>query len=233
MSDADDTPETGGWRTRIRSLRAASLAGIAFSVLIVIGLTLLRSQPSADATAAELEEYYLDDWNRSRVLLGLTASSFAAIAFLWFMAVIRRQVGEREDQFFSTVFLGSGLVFLSLFLTTAAASAAPALAIEFADAAVPSSGTVGLLKGYVWGLFSVVGVRMAAVFMLTTSTLGLRTHALPRWLGFLGVGLAVAMLVAATFSAPIGQLFALWVAVVSIELLVRRDKVEPATEPSG
>jgi hypothetical protein len=37
---------------------------------------------------------------------------FAGIAFLWFIGVIRDRIGAREDRFFATVFLGSGLLFV-------------------------------------------------------------------------------------------------------------------------
>ena len=39
---------------------------------------------------------------------------FAGIAFLWFIGVVREQLGNVEDRLFSTVFLGSGLLFLAM-----------------------------------------------------------------------------------------------------------------------
>ena len=49
---------------------------------------------------------------------------YAGIAFLWFIGVVRDRIGEFEDRFFATVFLGSGLVFLAtLFSATAVAGA--------------------------------------------------------------------------------------------------------------
>ena len=39
---------------------------------------------------------------------------FAGIAFLWFIGVVRDRLGRLEDQFFSTVFFGSGLLFLAM-----------------------------------------------------------------------------------------------------------------------
>ena len=39
---------------------------------------------------------------------------FAGIAFLWFIGVLRDRLGELEDRFFATVFLGSGLLFLAI-----------------------------------------------------------------------------------------------------------------------
>ena len=39
---------------------------------------------------------------------------FAGIAFLWFIGVVRDGFGRYEDKFFSTVFIGSGLLFLAM-----------------------------------------------------------------------------------------------------------------------
>ena len=47
---------------------------------------------------------------------------FAGIAFLWFIGVIREQLGAVEDRLFSTVFMGSGLLFLALLFSGAAIS---------------------------------------------------------------------------------------------------------------
>jgi hypothetical protein len=49
---------------------------------------------------------------------------FAGIAFLWFIGVIRDRLGDHEDRFFASVFLGSGLIFLAtVFVAMAIAGA--------------------------------------------------------------------------------------------------------------
>jgi hypothetical protein len=54
------------------------------------------------------------------VLVALGLIPFAAIPFLWFIGVVRDYLGDREDRFFATVFLGSGLLFLAMMLAAAA-----------------------------------------------------------------------------------------------------------------
>ena len=61
---------------------------------------------------------------------------FSGIAFVWFIAVIRNRIGDREDQFFGTVFLGSGLLFVAMLFAAAAAAGAPLAAVKFQDTAV-------------------------------------------------------------------------------------------------
>jgi MFS family permease len=54
------------------------------------------------------------EWLASRAdsaSLALSLIPFAGIAFFWFTGVIRDHIGDREDRFFATVFLGSGIAF--------------------------------------------------------------------------------------------------------------------------
>ena len=104
-----------------QSLRAAGVAGLIFSVLVTISFVIFRSYPPGESgIPAE---------GRDPALVGLYLIPFAGIAFLWFLATLRRRIGRLEDQFFATVFLGSGLLFVAmLFAASAAASAAVAMA---------------------------------------------------------------------------------------------------------
>jgi len=49
---------------------------------------------------------------------------FAGITFLWFIAVVRDGFGRLEDKFFTTVFLGSGLLFLAMMFSATAVGVA-------------------------------------------------------------------------------------------------------------
>ena len=96
---------------RWRSRRSAAVAGIVFAVLLVAALVMLRLAVPDDALES------VDDLGPSRralVQLSLNLVPFAGIAFLWFIGVVREQLGEVEDRLFSTVFLGSGLLFLAM-----------------------------------------------------------------------------------------------------------------------
>ena len=108
-----DTPRT---RTRLTTPRAAAVAGILFSVLLLTSLVLVRISVPADPQDA-------GDWlsdNGRTVALALNLLPFAGIAFLWFIGVVRDRLGSNEDRFFATVFLGSGLLFLAMLFTSAA-----------------------------------------------------------------------------------------------------------------
>lgn len=54
-------------------------------------------------------------------------SPVGMVAFLWFMTVIRRRLGQREDLLFATELLGSGLAFAILATTAAVCALEPGL----------------------------------------------------------------------------------------------------------
>jgi hypothetical protein len=96
------------------------------------------------------------------VALGLNLAPFAGIAFLWFIGVLRDRLGELEDRFFSTVFLGSGLLFLAMLF----ASAAVAGGIISAYAAKPegllASVTFTFARAATYEIMNIYTVKMAA-----------------------------------------------------------------------
>jgi hypothetical protein len=144
---------------------------------------------------------------------------FAGIAFLWFIGVVREQLGEIEDRLFSTVFMGSGLLFLAMLFTGAATSAT--LMAMLAGAEVNADVfAYGRLTAQ--GLFSVYAMRMAAVFTISVSTVGIRTAGLPRWVSYLGYAIALVLLVAAAQQRWTQLVFPSWVLLVGVVLLVVR-----------
>ena len=61
---------------------------------------------------------------------------FAGIAFLWFIVALRMwiaAVGSREDALLSNIQLVSGILYIALLLTAAAANSVVAASVEFED----------------------------------------------------------------------------------------------------
>ena len=181
-----DTSEGRRAGTRARSIEAAAVAGIVYAGLASLALTRMSSYPDLDMSDAELTAWFHED--RNQILLGgaLTLASVSAIAFLWFVAVIRRRLGEREDRFFATVFFGSGIAYVAVWLTGAAVLAGPAIAMTMLDAAEVTPASASLAGGVAAGLLLVVAPRIQAVFVFTTSTVILRSRVLPSWLAVVG-----------------------------------------------
>ena len=209
-------------RRRARSVEAAAAAGIVYSLLTLFALFQLSRYPKLSLPEQELTAWFDDGQNRWLLTAALGASSVAAIAFLWFVAVIRRRLGDREDQFFATVFLGSGILHVTVSLIGAAAIAAPAIAMTVLDAAEVSPSSASLAGGLGAALLLVVGPRLQAVFIFTTSTVILRSRVLPSWVAVAGYLLGLTMFVAPIVWRSLGLAFPIWVIVVSIVLLVAR-----------
>lgn len=73
---------------------------------------------------------------------------------------------------------------------------------------------------------------MAAVFMISSATIWLKTGLMPRWLVGLTYLVALANLVAGETSMWVAMSFPVWVLVVSVLLLVRAESHRPAVTRS-
>jgi len=93
---------TGFWRT----LRLAAIAGI-----ILRGASPVGHDHAAHGPLRRSLQTLLGHTEAHPDPLSLSLVPFAGIAFLWFIGVVREQLGAVEDRLFSTVFMGSGLLF--------------------------------------------------------------------------------------------------------------------------
>ena len=226
----DDRPGMG---ERLRSIDAAAIAGVVFTVLALVALYLLWGYPSADLPEKELTAWFDEFDNRASLLLGLQLATTAAIAFLWFVAVVRRRIGDYEDQFFSTVFLGSSVLYIGVWVMGAATLAAPAVALELLDAGTLDPATVTLAGGIGASLLLVVAPKLQAVFVLATSNVIFRARVLPRWLPAIGLIVAIGLFIFPFVARPTGVVFPLWVIVVSLTILVYRRRSGRARGADG
>jgi hypothetical protein len=204
---------------RLETPRAAGIAGLAFSALFTASILLLRKHPAAGSSADEVADFYLKQDAGRVALVGLYVVPFAGIAFLWFIAAIRSHLGEQEDQFFATVFVGSGLLFVAMLFAAAASGGGLFAAVKFQDQPVPGPDSVVLARAVAFAFLYVFAVRAAAVFMLVVSTIGLRTGFLPRWLVFAGYASGLVFLFTVTYVDVLTLLLPAWVIAVSIVIL--------------
>ena len=220
MTDAPATSGPLAARSALKTPRAAALAGIVFSVLLIASLALLRL--SVPANAAVVGGWLTDSGKRTAVAIGLNLIPFAGIAFLWFIGVIRDRIGAHEDRFFATVFLGSGLLFVGMMFV--AAAFAGGLIAGISSSGSPGADTLALGRNVTSILLNVYSMRMAAVFTLTTVTIARRTEIVSRWLTVAGVVTAVVLLVGVGISPWVELLFPVWILAVSIEILASRPR---------
>jgi hypothetical protein len=219
------TADQSAPRPAVAAPRAAAVAGIIFSVLLIVGLVLIRlsvpDDPSLPGT------WVADPDRRNAVRLALNLFPFAGIAFLWFMGVLRNRLGAREDQFLSTAFLGSGLLFVVSLFTAAAIAAGLLEALADGHIVLPDSEAYYFGRRTIYTLLNIFAFKMAAVFMFSTGTIGLRTAFIPRWVALVGFACGLVLLLVVTSWAWIGLLFPLWVLLVSTVVLAAEFRGRP------
>lgn len=212
----------------LRTPRSAAIAGMVFAVFLATSIILIRL--SIARNPADAAVWLAQGGRRTLALVAINLIPFAGIAFLWFMGVIRDRMGEREDKFFATIFLGSGLLFVALLFVSAAVAIGLIAMLKTAPLETTQSQIWTLGYHTTFALLNIFAIRMAAVFMLSTSTIALRASFINRWLSYLGIVIALILLVASDVVAYINLLMPLWVFLVSADVLIRsrRERREPA-----
>ena len=214
--------------TSLRTPKAAAIAGIVFSLLLIAVFWLLRMSVPADPQEP-------GSWLRTSsntVALAINLVPFAGIAFLWFIGVLRDRLGEREDRFFATVFFGSGLLFLGMLFVAAAVTGGIIIAFAAQPEQLIHSATFHFARAAIYAIVNVYMIKIACVFMITTSTIAIYTAFAPRWLAVLGYVLALLLLVGSYYLSWSFMLFPLWVLLISIYILIDNLR-RPAGALSG
>ncbi len=214
---------------RLSTPRTAAVAGILFAVLFGAALVLIGVSIPADPAdgGAWLEE------RGGMVTLALSLVPFAGIFFLWFIGVVRDRLGELEDRFFASVFLGSGLLFLAMAFVSAALAGGLLASYAALPAQMIDSGLYTFGRQIVYQITNVYGMRMAAVFMLSLGTVWVRTRNMPRWLALLTFVAALVLLVSLGRSLWVTLIFPAWVLVISIHILAMNLRRQRAGAGDG
>jgi hypothetical protein len=216
-------------RARLASPRAAAMAGILFSVLLLTILILVRlSVPENPSDAGA----WLASGSK-RVDLALNLLPFSGIAFLWFIGVVRDRLGEFEDRLFSTVFLGSGLLFVAMIFTSAAMAGGLITFYGKAPSQLIASGIYSFGRLVTYEIMNIYAMKMAGVFIISTSTLSLRTGIIPRWMAYLGLALALFLLFSLGYVYWAPVVFPLWILLISVYILIENYRWKGDAAPVG
>ena len=188
------------------------IVGCAHALLFLASYALLATTPGARAPDEELVAFYQSGSQRRLVLVGLYVMPFAGITFLWFSMTLRawiRAGAAHAGEFASGLHLASSILYVALFFAGAAASAVMAVSVEFTRSAVdpmvarqfPMFGSI-LLVGF--------AMRMAGMFVITSSRLGRLAGVLPRWFAHVGLVVSLVLLLSASLSRILVLIFPLW-----------------------
>ena len=199
---------------RMGALSGALFALLTMASFVVAGDATVNLDPTS--TSAIVAKAFADGSDRvSRggfiLLLGL-------LSFFWFLGYLRRtlQAAEGEGGWLVSVAYGGGLVAIAVWLG--------GLAINMATTSVSAETDTPVAKvlltlqwDYIW-LFA----PPLIAFTLASSVIAIRFRALPRWVGWVGVLVALALLM-----PWVGAVFAMaWVLVASIVLLLKTTPLE-------
>jgi len=199
----------------LRTPKAAAFAGIAFAVLQIISYVLMYSAIPAEALNDEDLAQFARDFT-----LALGLLPFAGIAFLWFLGVLRDRLGHLEDQFFSTLFFGSGLLYLAMTFVSAAI-AGGLLTVYAVDPNLLFDGAIlPFGRAMMYRFNTVYAIRMAGMFMMVLGTIWVRTGLMPRWLSVVTYLTALSLIIGVSLWPWSTLFFPVWVFVISVYILV-------------
>ena len=210
--------------------RLAPLTGVVAVVLWIIGIFVLESgSPDSDAAPAEIVREFDD--NFVEIAAGGSLFALGTLLFLWFLGSLRAHLlrAEGEPGRVTAIMFAAGLGKAVFDLGLVGALVAGAIAAEEADAGL----TPEAAQALAWGdeAFFIGAEFMAVLLMAAAGLVVLRTRALPVWLGWLALVIALGLLI-----IPIGWAFLLfglplWVLLASVMLYTRIGRL--ALPPAG
>jgi hypothetical protein len=198
--------------------RLAPLDGIAAVILWVAGVAILQGkahQPPSDASGARALAFF--QVHTGTVLVGTFLFGAGSLFFLWFLGLVRAQLGPAEGgaRRVSSIAYAAGIAMAICLLLTPATHAAGAINNVGLS---PDAAQVylGLNAGFYWA----AGLS-GAVFLLAMGLTSLSSGAFPAWLAWASIALAVWLLIVPIAWIALVYAFPVWLIVVSLLLWTR------------
>lgn len=204
--------------------RLAPLTGVAFAVLAVVGNLLQGTPPDFVDDPQKIVAFYTD--NPNAIALGMNVALISLVFLVWFLGSLRRTLlaAEGGDGRLTAVAFGGGLIVTAMLMAGFAFNALGALRADEDGTIAPEVAVVlqdgsSILQG------AAATMAMVALFA-ATAIVTIRFRALPTWLGWASVLLAVVGLIG-PISWTLLLVFPLWVLVTSIVLYQRQPAPAP------
>ena len=200
--------------------RASPLAGIGAVVLWIVGTFLLEKDDRPDGKDTSAFVAWVEQ-NDTAILAGAIVFGFGTIFFLWFLGSLRAEPGRRRREallWLASIAFGGGVaVAISLMFTYL-----PHAQAAFDHANTSDTSIEALVR--VGDAFSGGAVLFSIPLLVATGLGILRFGALPRWLAWLSLALALVMAIPTLGFFGIVLGLPLWTVLVSV-LLFRRGVV--------
>jgi hypothetical protein len=112
---------------------------------------------------------------------------------------------------------------VALLFAASAVATAPLVGARYLGQEAPTAVEIEAARALSYTLLFAFATRAAAVFLLATATVGIRSGTFPRWFAWTGYLLGLALLLAVAFWDWVVLVLPAWVAVVSLFIL-RRER---------
>ena len=204
--------------------RLTPLAGVLFAVLTIAAYLTMDEFPDGSTPAGDLPAYYAVQGGR--VSLGGTILGLAGVCFGVFGVAVWARLRDRR-----VPAVVAGVALLGAAVDTMA---------DLNSAAVYNLlGSIGVdphVSGSALQAWHISGAEFgvgggATLFLLATAVAGIAYRAVPRWVAWTGLALAVAPFLPSPFGFFGSLVFLLWAAAAGVALAVRPDVQTPQPGP--
>ena len=117
------------------------------------------------------------------------------------------------------MFFGSALSFLGMLFAASAVVGAIVVTASVEPDEMINSVTFRFARTVAYNLMNVYAIKMAGVFMISTSTVALYTGIVPRWIAIVGVALALIILLGSYYIPWSFMVLPAWVLLTSVYIL--------------
>jgi hypothetical protein len=197
----------------------APLTGVLFVVVVIVAFVISGEPPEVDEPAQEIVDFYVD--NQDMVIVGVILEGIAATLFVLFGGYVRRVLRDAEGErgILSAVAFAGTIIFAVGLAIDGTISIALAETAEDID-----PGAVQALAA-LWQhdfIPFAVGIQ---VFLLAMGLSAVRTGAIPKWIGWIAILLALIAVTPIGFAAFLGA--GVLVIVLSVVLTMRARATPP------
>ncbi|MGE0228506.1 MAG: hypothetical protein AB7I38_05740 [Dehalococcoidia bacterium] len=210
--------------TSARGTRFGAVAALAFATLLFMTVAVVDA-PRA-ATDEEVIAWWSEESNQTAEVFSMFFAFGAALSLLAFLSVVapRLRAAEGGEGRVAAFVYASGIVYVVLLLLAGVLRGAVASSVLLGDEPLPGVDTLRLVPAASWVLLGSLGLPLAATCVAAVSWLVLRTRLLGRWVGWLGLGVAAALLGAVVIGPWLIPLLLLW----SLSMAVALWRGQPA-----
>ena len=199
----------------------APLTGVAFIVVLIVGAIIGGEPPDADSPVREIVEHYRD--NKTSIEVASFVIALGAVLLVFFGAYLRTVLSAAEGpggMLSALTLVGTAIVAVGAAIDTT-------ISISLAESVDDISPAAVQALQALWDNDFVPLALGVLVFLISTGLSIVLHGALPRWLGWVALALAVIGFTPIGFAAFVGA--GVWILVVSVMLTLRARSATSAT----